>query len=70
VTQGRIEGWIDEEKVVDVVTTEKKISLRPGDIELSKPFGLASWQTVSALREIKLRRVNTPADPVKRRYDE
>jgi hypothetical protein len=64
VTQGRIEGWIDEEKVVDVVTTGKKISLRPGDIELSKPFGVASWQTVSAFREIRLRRVNTPADPV------
>ena len=69
VTQGRIEGWIDEDKLIDVVTTDKRISLRPGDIELSKPFGLASFQTTAALREIKLRRVNTPADPAKRRYD-
>jgi len=69
VTQGRIEGWLDEEKLIDVVTTGKKISLRPGDIEMSKPFGLASYQTTAALREIRLRRVNTPADPAKRRYD-
>jgi len=69
VTQGRIEGWIDQDKVVDVVTTDRRISLRAGDIELSKPFGLSCWQTTAALREIKLRRVNTPADPAKRRYD-
>jgi hypothetical protein len=30
---------------------------------MSKPFGLASWQTTAALREIKWRRVNGPADP-------
>jgi len=61
VTEKRIEGWIDKEKLVDVVTTDKRISLRPGDIELSKPFGVASWQTMSALREIKFRRVSGPA---------
>src|SRR5258706_15298482 len=37
VTEGRIEGWVEKEKMVDVVTTKKNISLRPGDIELSKP---------------------------------
>jgi len=69
VTPGRLEGWLDEDKVVDVVTKDKKISLRPGEIEMSKPFGVASYATTAALREIKLRRVNTPADPAKRRYD-
>ncbi len=63
VTEGRIEAWIDREKLVDVVTTGKRISLRPGDIELSKPFGLACWQTTAALREIKMRRVSSAADP-------
>src|SRR5207249_2729718 len=38
VTEKKIEGWVDQEKLVDVVTTGKRISLRPGDIELSKPF--------------------------------
>jgi hypothetical protein len=66
VTPDRIEGWIDKDKLVDVVTTGKRISLRPGDIELSKPFGLAAWQSTAAFREIKMRRVSEPADPPKR----
>jgi hypothetical protein len=66
VTEGRLEAWLDQEKVVDVNTADKRISLRPGDIELSKPFGLAAWQTSAALREIKLRRVTEPAGPAKR----
>jgi hypothetical protein len=66
VTEGRIEGWLDKEKLVDVVTTDKKISLRPGDIELSKPFGIACWQTTAALREIKFRSVSKAADPPKK----
>jgi 3-keto-disaccharide hydrolase len=60
VTQKRIEGWIGDEKLVDVVTTGRQISVRPGDIELSEPFGLASWQTGAALREIKYRQVSGP----------
>ena len=61
VTEKKIQAWIDKEKLVDVDTSEKKISLRPGDIELSKPFGLACWQTAAAYREIKFRKVSGPA---------
>jgi hypothetical protein len=61
VTEKRIEAWIDQEKLVDVATAERRISVRPGDIELSKPFGLAAWQTAAALREIKFRRVSGTA---------
>ena len=63
VTDERIEAWIDSEKLINAVTTGKRISLRPGEIEMSKPFGFASWQTTAALREIKWRRVNGPVDP-------
>jgi len=66
VTEGRIEIWIDREKLVDVVTTGKRISLRPGEIEESKPFGIACWQTTAALREIKVGRVSEPADKPKK----
>jgi hypothetical protein len=66
VTQSRIEAWIDKEKFVNVDTTDKKISLRAGDIESSKPFGIASYQTTAALREIRLRRVDGPATPLKK----
>ena len=52
MTEKTIEGWIDKEKLVDVTIGEHKIALRPGDIEMCKPFGLAAWQTSSALREM------------------
>ena len=61
VTEKKIEGWIDKDKLINVVTTGKRISVRAGDIELSEPFGLAAWQTTAALREIKFRRVTGPA---------
>jgi hypothetical protein len=68
VTEGRIEGWLDEEKLIDVVTTERRISLRPGDIEYSKPFGLASFQTTAAFRNIQMRRISTPAGRPPKRF--
>jgi hypothetical protein len=68
VTQDRIEGWIDQEKLIDVVTTGKRISLRPGEIEESKPLGIACWQTGAALRHIKFRAVDQPADPPKKGF--
>jgi len=60
VTEKKIEAWIDKDKMADVVIADHSISVRPGDIELSQPFGLASWQTSAALREIKYRRVSSP----------
>ena len=66
VTHDRLEGWIDKEKLIDVVTTGKRISLRPGEIEESKPMGICCWQTTAALRQIKLRHVEEPADPPKK----
>ena len=60
VTEKRIEGWIDKEKLVDVETSKRRISVRPGDIELCMPFGVAAWQTGAAMREIKYRRVSGP----------
>ena len=60
VTEQQIEAWIEQKKVVDVNTVGRKIALRFGDIERSKPFGLASWSTSSAFRGIKLRAVTAP----------
>jgi hypothetical protein len=57
VTTKRIEAWIDKDRLVNVDITEKKISLRPGEIEYSKPVGIASYQTMTALREIRVRRI-------------
>jgi len=62
VSEPKIEAWIEQKKVVDLLTAGRKITTRFGDIELSKPFGLASWSTSAALRDIKIRNVEGPAE--------
>jgi Domain of Unknown Function (DUF1080) len=61
VTTGRLEAWLDNDKVVDVVTKDRRVSLRAGDIEMSAPLGIASWQTTAAFRNIEYRTVTGPA---------
>ena len=56
VTDDKIEAWLDDKKIVDLETIGLKITMRPGEIELSKPLGLATWKTTGALRNIRLRR--------------
>ena len=55
VTPAKIEAWIDGEQILDVETKDKKIGMRAGEIELSKPCGIATFRTQAALREIRLR---------------
>lgn len=59
VTDKKIEAWLDKEKIVDLSTSGRKIGLRFGEIEMSKPLGVATWETTGALREIKMRRIET-----------
>lgn len=66
VTKDRIEGWLDKEKLIDVNTKGRRISLRAGEIEMCVPLGICSWQTAGAIREIRVRNVSEPADPPKR----
>ncbi len=56
VMPGRIQAWIDDKNVVDVETKGKRISIRP-EVELSKPFGIATYNTSAALRNIKIRKL-------------
>ena len=58
VTQAKIEVWIENEKLVDQSIVDRRISLRPGEIELSAPFGLATWQTTAALRNLRIRNIS------------
>src|SRR5438105_1241851 len=57
VTPGKIESWIDNNKVVDLDTAGKKIHMRFGEIEDSEPFGLATYQTRAAIRKFELRKL-------------
>ena len=58
VTDKKIEAWVDGEKMVDLLTKGKKIDLRFGEIENSKPLGIAAYQTRTAVREIRIRRLD------------
>jgi len=65
VTPAKIETWIDDEQVADVALAGRRISLRSGDIELSQPFGIATWQTTGAIRNIRLQQIGTGAKPAR-----
>jgi hypothetical protein len=54
VTSEKIETWINGEKIVDLSYQGRKIGIRP-EIELSRPFGIATWKTSGAVRNIYLR---------------
>lgn len=57
VTEPKIEAWIDDKQIIDADIANVKISIRP-EVELSRPFGLASWQTTAALRNIRIRSID------------
>jgi hypothetical protein len=56
VTGGYIKSWIDSVKVVDFNIGNKKLSVRP-EVELSRPFGITSWTTTAAIKNIHLERI-------------
>jgi Domain of Unknown Function (DUF1080) len=56
VTDEFIRSWIDNDKVVDFAIGGKRLSIRP-EVELSRPFGIASWNTTAAIRNLHLRRI-------------
>lgn len=56
VKEDTIKTFIDDVQVVDFVKGDKTLSIRP-EVELSKPFGIASWNTTAVLRNIRLERI-------------
>lgn len=57
VESRRIQAWIDKDRVVDLDTHQKELDLRPGEIDLSTPLGIATFRTTAAYRNIRLRRL-------------
>ena len=53
VAGGKIQAWIDDEQVVDFTIGDNMISIRP-EVELSRPFGIATWHTTGALKNIRV----------------
>jgi Domain of Unknown Function (DUF1080) len=54
VLPSRITAWLDDEQIVDVDTTGRRIGIRP-EVELSRPLGIAAYRTRAALRGIAVR---------------
>jgi hypothetical protein len=57
VTGTRITAWLDAERVVDVSTENRHIGIRI-EVEPSRPFGISTWRTTGAARDIRLRRLD------------
>ncbi|MEM1297327.1 MAG: family 16 glycoside hydrolase [Verrucomicrobiota bacterium] len=57
VEEELIQCWIDDRMLVDVDIKGVEISMRPGDIELCSPLGLASFLTSAAYRSIRWREI-------------
>jgi len=54
VTHGRVEAWVEREKIVDLQVKGRKLDTR-WEMSPAKPMGLASWQTTAALRNLRWR---------------
>jgi hypothetical protein len=54
VTEKKVECWIGEEKIVDVERKGKKFTTRI-ECEDCQPFGLATWDTTGAVRDVRVR---------------
>ena len=57
VTPEKVEAWIDDEKMADLKTDGRKLALRSGEIDASLPFGIATYQTSAAIRDVRLRKI-------------
>lgn len=54
VTPETISAWIDDEPILEEHYAGRRLSVRE-EVRPCRPFGLASWQTTAALREIRVR---------------
>src|ERR1017187_2080406 len=62
VTYDRIQAWIDDELAIDAYVANREVGLRPGEIELSRPFGIAAYSTTAKLRKLEYRLISPSAD--------
>ncbi|MDZ4802891.1 MAG: DUF1080 domain-containing protein [Bryobacteraceae bacterium] len=55
VTPEKIEAWIDNEQVVNLSVNGRRIELRAGATDLTKPLGFFSYNTSGTVRKIAFR---------------
>jgi hypothetical protein len=54
VTDDKLKVWIDDKEQISVDRKDRIFSLR-NEVDLSKPLGIATWNTKGAVKTIKLR---------------
>lgn len=54
VASNKIIAWINDIRIVDFEIGNHNLSVR-SEVELSEPFGIASWKTTAAIRKIRLK---------------
>jgi len=59
VAGGKLQAWIDKELFVDVDLKGKKVSTR-FEVDVTKPMGISTYRTKSAIRDFKWRPVKGP----------
>jgi hypothetical protein len=57
VVPNRIQAWLDDESLVDIDTTGRRIDIRL-EVDLSQPLGIATYSTTGAIRNIRLRKLS------------
>jgi sugar phosphate isomerase/epimerase len=57
ITPKKLDVWVDAEQVVDLELEGKKLEMRVGEIESSKPFGFATWKTKGAIKDLRWRKL-------------
>ena len=55
IADGKVQAWIDEEKVIDLATAGRRFNVWMQQDSV-KPFGVATWCTGAAIRDFTLRR--------------
>jgi hypothetical protein len=58
VADNKIQAWVDDDQLVDVELKDKKVSTR-FEVDLSQPLGISAYRTKAALRNIKIRKVES-----------
>ncbi len=53
VTDNKVEAWAGSDKIVDFTIGKSRLSLR-SEVESSIPFGITTYKTTGALRDIRL----------------
>ncbi|HPD46772.1 MAG TPA: DUF1080 domain-containing protein [Anaerohalosphaeraceae bacterium] len=61
VTASHIQAWIDDEMFVNFEWPGHKLDVRM-EVDLSRPLGIATWQTTGAVRKITVRREDQPVE--------